>query len=473
MKHFIRKEVIALSVKKGIDTFSLQQQMSKVNDSSIIPLLERVFDELSDEEELITVDRLEINLGKIHRDALGKEELGKEIVNRIAEQVREQLKSLHYSPALQKQPIVNGRARVWIQFLKTGRLGWNITVMDTVFRRQVLESLSGDYMMVRQLREIINSYPDVAKRIVYQHDEDFIIRLIGIITATLQDDLLVYGKETARFFRWMKTQGHRWYSSIDDAGDPEVYFFTRALRMAAKGESGPAPAAITTEVLRPELLRFDERKKIPEQMLAEFPLLQPVVEEVLEDAGRTPPEEMTETEMQMQEDEGIENEGVFVELAGLVLLHPFLQQFFKRLGLINAEGFISDKTRLKALYLLYFLGTGEMEAPEEKLVMPKLLCDFPVGRPVKRKFKLTRKEVDECTGLLLALIERWSIIGQTSIEGLRESFLQRNGKIFQRNENIYIQVEARPFDMLLDHLPWNLGIIKLPWKEELIRVEWR
>ena len=41
MKHYIRKEVIALSVKKGTDTFSLQQEMSRVNDNSIIPLLEK------------------------------------------------------------------------------------------------------------------------------------------------------------------------------------------------------------------------------------------------------------------------------------------------------------------------------------------------------------------------------------------------------------------------------------------------
>jgi hypothetical protein len=360
-----------------------------------------------------------------------------------------------------------------MQFLITGRLGWNITVMDTVFRRQVLESLAGNYAMVGQLREIIYSYPDVVRRVVYQHDEDFVIRLMGILTAEKQDDFKQLSGELIRLFRWMNRQGHRWAESIYDPGDPEIYIFIRALRIAAKGESGSNPEAIATRVLQPEFVRFVERKKIPELALGDYPLLGPVIDGIMENAGRANPEEMAETEKPSQKEDVIEEEGVFVELAGLVLLHPFLQQFFKRLGLINEEGFVSDKSRLKALYLLYFLGTGEKDAPEEKLVVAKLLCDYPMGIPVKRKFSLTKKEVDECTGLLYAVIGQWSILGNTSVEGLRESFLRRNGKIFHRNDNIYIQVEPRAFDVLLDRLPWNLGIIKLPWKKELIRVEWR
>jgi len=156
MKHFIRKEVIALSVAKGIDTFSLQQQVSHVNENSIIPLLEKLFDELSDEDELLSLEKLEVDLGNIRRDALDGSGLEKEIIHKIAEQVREQLKMVQYSQGVMKDTVVNSRAGIWMQFLITGRLGWNITVMDTVFRRQVLESFAESYAMGRRLREIIS-----------------------------------------------------------------------------------------------------------------------------------------------------------------------------------------------------------------------------------------------------------------------------------------------------------------------------
>jgi hypothetical protein len=473
MKHIIRKEVIALSVEKGIDVFSLQQQLSRVNEDSILPILEKVFDELSEEDELFSLEKLEIDLGNIRRDAFDHNGLENEIINKIREQVREQLKEIQYSTGMMKEPLVSSRARIWMQFLITGRLGWNITVMDTVFRRQVLESLAGNYSMVRQLREIIYSSPDVVKRVVYQHDEEFVIRLMGILTAEKQDDFKKLSGELIRLFRWMNRQGHRWADSIDDPGDPEIYIFIGALRIAAKGESGSDPEAIAARVLQPELLRFIKQKEIPGSILVDFPLLKPLIKNIIKGAAPAEPEEIKEKEMALRKEEAIEDEGIFVELAGLVLLHPFLQQLFKRQGLVNEEGFVSDKARLKALYLLYFLGTGEKDPPEEKLVVAKLLCDYPTGIPVKRKFSLTKKEVDECTGLLYAVIGQWSILGNTSVEGLRESFLRRNGKIFHRNDNIYIQVEPRAFDVLLDRLPWNLGIIKLPWKKELIRVEWR
>jgi hypothetical protein len=439
----------------------------------IVPLLDRLFDELSGEHELLSFERLEIDLGSISREALGENAVEMDIMNRVADQVREQLKMVQLSPGAIKEPLVDSRARIWMRFLITGRTGWNVTVMDSVFRGQVLESFAGSYEMVRLLRELISDYPDVVKRIIYQHDEEFIIRLLEILTAVGQESFRQFRVELVRVFMWMKRRGHPWASGVDNPDDPRTYVFSWAIRIAARQDSGTSPDKIAARVLQPELLRFIEMQVVPPSVLLDFPLLKPLIEKIVEGAGREEQLDVLEPGPVSRKEEVTAEEGVFVELVGLVLLHPFLHQFFKRLGLVSEGGFVSDKARLKALYLLYFLGTGEMDAPEEMLVVPKLLCDFPAGVPVKRKFRLTNKEVAECTGMLQALIAQWSILGNTSVEGLRGSFLRRNGKVVQRNDNIYIQVEARSFDMLLDHLPWNLGIIRLPWKRELIRVEWR
>jgi hypothetical protein len=35
-----------------------------------------------------------------------------------------------------------------------------------------------------------------------------------------------------------------------------------------------------------------------------------------------------------------------------------------------------------------------------------------------------------------------------------------------------LQVERRGFDILLDQLPWNMGIIKTQWMDEPLSVDW-
>ena len=35
-----------------------------------------------------------------------------------------------------------------------------------------------------------------------------------------------------------------------------------------------------------------------------------------------------------------------------------------------------------------------------------------------------------------------------------------------------LQVEQRSYDMLLEHLPWTIGIIKLGFMKEALFVEW-
>ena len=79
--------------------------------------------------------------------------------------------------------------------------------------------------------------------------------------------------------------------------------------------------------------------------------------------------------------------------------------------------------------------------------------------------------IKEANELLLSIIEHWSILKNTSVEGLRQSFLQRDGKLTFFNNEWRLQVEQKSYDMLLQHLPWNRGLIRLPWMKHLLRTE--
>src|SRR5262249_28232285 len=104
-------------------------------------------------------------------------------------------------------------------------------------------------------------------------------------------------------------------------------------------------------------------------------------------------------------------EGVFVECAGLVLLHPFLSQLFEALD-IAVDGELVQPDR--ALSLLHFLATGEGSAPEHALVLPKLLCNLPLEEPAGAPIGLTPAEAAEAIALLTAVIGHWDALGSTS-----------------------------------------------------------
>jgi hypothetical protein len=164
-------------------------------------------------------------------------------------------------------------------------------------------------------------------------------------------------------------------------------------------------------------------------------------------------------------------EGLYVENAGLVLVHPFLPQFFSALG-------IAEKARLlqpdRALSLLHYLTTGQTVAPEYELVLPKILCDVPLGTPVESQVELTAAEQEESIALLEALIRHWGALRNSSPDGLRGAFLLRPGKVsLQDDGDWYLQIESRTHDILLDQLPWGLSMIKLPWMGKMLRVAWK
>jgi hypothetical protein len=164
------------------------------------------------------------------------------------------------------------------------------------------------------------------------------------------------------------------------------------------------------------------------------------------------------------------DEGVFVDCAGLVLLHPFLPAILERLGMARAGRLILPD---RALALLHGLATGQTCAPEYALVLPKLLCGLPLDEPVGAPVTLTENEIAEAGNLLGAVIGHWAALGETSPDALRGTFLMRPGKLSRRGDDDLLQVEQQSFDVLLDRLPWGIGMVQLPWMARMLWVEWR
>jgi hypothetical protein len=158
--------------------------------------------------------------------------------------------------------------------------------------------------------------------------------------------------------------------------------------------------------------------------------------------------------------------------AGVVLLHPFLKPFFDSINLLKEGKFDNNKDRRRAAALIHYLATGTTEMAEYEMTLPKLLVGLPLQNPVDRQLILTDTERTEADNLLRAVLNHWKALGSTSPAGLREGFLQRSGKLTHREDGWLLQVETKTLDILIDKLPWGMGIIRLGWMPEMLFVEW-
>lgn len=161
--------------------------------------------------------------------------------------------------------------------------------------------------------------------------------------------------------------------------------------------------------------------------------------------------------------------GIYIENAGLVLLHPFLPALFEELGLAR-DGQLSQPDR--ALALLHFLASGQPQAPEYALALPKLLCQLPLTANIEPGVVLHAAEQAEANVLLKAVIGHWAALRDTSPDGLRGAFLLRPGKLSERGGEWLLQVERQTADILLGDLPWGYSAIRLPWMTGILWVEW-
>ena len=166
-------------------------------------------------------------------------------------------------------------------------------------------------------------------------------------------------------------------------------------------------------------------------------------------------------------------EEVHIQNAGLVLIATYLPRYFSNLKLTSGQKFINRRSSERGVHLLQYIVSESTNRPEYELVLNKLLCGVKPGIPITRDIDITEEEINISEMLLKSVLSNWPALKNTSIAGLRESFLNREAKLQLQDESWKLIVQSKAFDMLLDGLPWSYSTIKLPWMERPIYVDWR
>ncbi len=425
MQHIIKKQVIDLSLDKKLDAFFIQQKVSDEYYSKILPMLLQAFDAVSNDGEVIEIDSLSVDIGTIDSTDLDKGEWTDIVVKKITEQLIDVNLGLSSNIKTIKKTRPLSSADQWIYYMRHGYLPWNVLSLTEDWYSNVLSAFAGDSNAISKLRDLIKNDPGSVIRMVSQNSENFLRSLVETLTAENQSRLTPLINKLAQI--------------NSSSGKNKIKLWVQTLLFVASEK-----ADLNPEKIADHLESNSSNKGIPEKK-----------------------------ENTMIYKNEVPEEGIYVANAGIVLLHPFLNQFFKNLQLIKEDDFVDSLSHEKALFLLHYLATGNTKAEEHELAIAKVLCAWPLEEPVNNFIELTEEELHEGDELLLSAIQQWSILKGTSLDGLRESFLQRNGKLYFKNETLILQVEQGAIDMLLDNLPWNLSIIKLPWMKDILKVEWR
>jgi predicted regulator of amino acid metabolism with ACT domain len=481
MRHVIKKQIIELHLSKNADAFNIQHVISRYYWKELLPALEKVFDSYADDNTMMSIDSLELDLGRLSEEDLKEGKWNDILPQKITEDVKKIFEAVIRNKTAIRRTKAANALHQWLYYMEHGHLHWSMTQPDSGWYTDVLEMLAVDYNSIENLRRLIKKSRGVARRIASQHGEDFLQQLTGILTAEKHEKLQDLLNELEQSLSHLKNKSTEKDSAIQNTqmGSPaREKLWATVLQIVAdeKIKSNELANRLALEYFDNHTIRLLTEKSAPA-----FEQLTPVLKKIREEKIHTGKGLGSEQGISKGKEQIIssstekpfDEEGIFVVSAGMILLHPFLNSFLKKLGLVENNEFITSHAQQKTLYLLHYLATGRSEAEEYELTVAKILCAYPMEEPVEKNILLEEKDFIEAEALLGAVIRYWEKLKNTSVKGLQEGFLQRNGKLYTKKGEPHLQVESNAIDILLDYLPWNIGIIKLPWMKEILRVEWR
>lgn len=450
---------------------SIRNNIDVLLKNDLLPRLETLFDEYEFQDEIIRLDELTLDfrVGQDHDFSQLPDEIFRQMKAMFDVQipVKNELTTnfaeidLSGEQNAGRLSAIQNSGNVFLFFLRNGYLPWygNEEQIRSFTRREIWETNLDDPAFFRALDQILRTDETAANRFILQFPDER-------ITAYLQRKNLKIFSETSSILKVSKNldkEGRRIFLKLlirlahDDF--PGVSKKLDRLIFGVYKADNPVTERLEIEQLKKLLQRIIPENALQDSVLEKIDWLiegKPLVPNEAHRLQETKPEPFLEKE---ESQIGVQN-------AGLILLHPFLKQFFATTGIL-----LSENPGL-AVQSLHFLGTGDEDVFEGNLIMEKFLCGVPLKMPVQRTSLLTEAIKNEANDLLKEAIRNWPALKNTSADGLRQLFIQRDGKLIQEDSKYRLIVERKAQDVLLEKLNWNIAVIKLPWISKILFTEW-
>ncbi|SDH62679.1 contractile injection system tape measure protein [Mucilaginibacter gossypii] len=485
--HIIHKLVLDIEVSHRSTAQKVQDEAVRYFEQVLLKKLEQLLDDM-DLPAHVLIDKIDLDLGS------GKlEDVFEQLQASLAKVLEPVLNpaalpvgdvpdnEISYSLLTEEQQAFN----VFVYFLNTGRLPWYAVAatewlqQENVWLSELSELLTKDRTYQSKLINLFKGSQLTVRRFFSQFGIAFIKKLAAVLldidVHKLQKRLDAAIVEIKALISSQSTDGRTGLSLAELTGNKEYIIEKLLLRISLRIGLDELPvdstilkklatlilgeSANTTSLSATNFIQVAEAFI---QSTENKPLLQ-------SNKPITTPDNTPETSSKKEE----EIAGTYVTQAGLVILHPFLEYFFKDFGLLQDNDFVDLPARQLAVHLLHYLGTGNVNAFEYDLYFEKFLCRWPLDEPLEREVEIPQRMLDEGDNMLRTVIKYWKALKNTSPGGLREAFLIRKGKLIEAEQPARLIVERMDLDILLSSLPWGIGVVKLPWMNEPFYVEWQ
>ena len=472
--HIIQTVSIEADFMQAKQDMQLQNRMASILKEDLLPQLELLFNDKAPHNRQIKIDKLDIELGIITAENWERvfvDESVKKIKEKLGaissftdKDATYEISFLSKDNVLEKQDAVHYQADALIYFIQTGILPWYInepakdwfSTIEEIFKQHVLK----DYVRQRLNATIFSSVNNFT-RFITQLPEQLVAAIIQSLTGI---DNNAY-----------KTVLQMNVALQEEALSAKIYLLKHLAAFAIKGCSVNVQLIknILTQTFSKDLLKktdiFFKKEKHPAQIKPFVKL----VKETIANAPKIKGSNEDENKIDKKNaDNVLTEDAIFIENAGLVILHPFLKPLFTHLHFTEKEKFINEEMQVRSVLFTQYLITGETKLPEYELLLNKLLCGYPLQQTLTNTIELTKEEITEAEDLLQSVVTHWSALKNTGIEALRNTFLKRPGKLTETEDHWLLQVELKSFDVLMGYLPWSISIIQLPWMKKKLMVEW-
>lgn len=482
--HIVHKLIVEVETNSREKGYDLRDNAAGFISGQLSPALEELFLELEKKlgGNVLVLDKLSVNIPAKTTD-LTHGDIERLICTAIRKEIDETFTSVeldagYFEPKQETEQLLSVQKRQLqsvFHFLKTGTRPWWIP--DNASLRQLMETpkllelaRTDTETLVQELRT--EESGNFTKRMLFQLPESVLIEWIaqafhfpGKPPVKLPAALPLHLQTRAVKEKWLLQllQVFREYALYGTVSANEL----KRLFILTVDPGQTAPSAKQVEETTKLLSIILGEKTLSAISSKELKTL--LTEESAEKQAAIKPEEEAQHTKKTDKNP-TEDFHTPVENAGLILLHPFLKPFFIETGLMENNQFTNPEL---AAHVLHFLATGNEKAWEFELQFEKFLCGIPPDEPLEQELLIPEAMKTEAENLLNAVLEHWEALRSDSTDLIRYEFLQREAKIIEEEfQTTRLVFERKAQDILLDKLPWNLGIVKVDWKKDLLFVEW-
>lgn len=490
-RHRIQRQVVELIIGATVEGPVVHQELARSFWERAVPDVEEVFDRAAGPEELLRLDRLELDLGTIR----GGDWPSKFRRKLVVELTRSLAQFRAVSEAGEDGRSDRRPAEAWRQFLfylAHGRLPWWANAAAVRWNDVLLKASGADW---NAMRETVLSDPRARSRLVYSVDDELLERAVanwaGVLhAARVLEELTpkglgadARGQWRRRFWTmvldWVATDGFR-----SPRGGPQLVRDLMIFLHTYDSDGGqPRPFKRVPDDGREcgDRSRIIEDSDLPEPWRGwclsqgDAALFERAVTERRTEAGELKnratavfspragaPEKTRHT---------VEDEAIYFAGAGAILVHPFLERLFRERGLLEGRSFRGLEARARAVHLVGFVTFGRVDVAEYDLVLAKVLCGVELEEPLE-PMQPEDDDAAACDSLLRAVLEHWTALRSSSADWLREQFFLREGKLEPADSGWLLTIERHAQDVLLARLPWGFGVVAPPWLKTQIFVHW-